>query len=284
MTLLELRQVWLRKGIAALDFSLLLCHVTQKTNVWLLTHPEYDLQESEYSQLIALLNRRLADEPLAYLTGYKEFFGHSFLVTKDTLIPRPDSECLLEDMLKAYSEAKEKPLACIDIGTGSGALGISLALALPKSVRVTGSDTSVPALTLAEQNKANLQAPIQFLPGSLLEPYSNDLLAQEPLFIVANLPYISETLLAEAPKSVQGYEPKSALLSENQGLAHYQALLQQMKEKLPTTSFTAWFEISPEQTDALQKDILTAFPEAHIFVGQDLSERNRFIRLATSSC
>jgi release factor glutamine methyltransferase len=278
MTPSAIRPEWLKKGIEPLDFSLLLSHITQKTQVELLTAIDYTLSEAEYKHLIGLLQRRLAEEPLAYLTGHKEFFGHRFLVTQDTLIPRPESECLLEDMLEVYAESKQKPVSCIDIGTGSGALIISLSLALPPTVRFIGSDVSPAALKVAEENKTRLKSSATFLGGSLLKPYTEESLAQTPLFIIANLPYVSLKFFQESPKSVQGYEPESALLSGNAGLAHYQALLQEMKNRLQNTSFTTWLEISPEQAESLEQYILDTFPQAQIFVGQDLSHRSRFIR------
>jgi release factor glutamine methyltransferase len=274
----KLQQAWLPKGIPALDFSLLVSHVTQKTKVELLTLGDFSLNNAQAKNLEELLARRLQEEPLAYLTGHKEFFGHDFLVNKDTLIPRPESECLLEDMIQVYEESTEKPRTCVDIGTGSGALIISLSLALPATVRCIGSDVSPAALKVAEENKARLTSPAIFLKDSLLEPYTEDLLIPGPLFIIANLPYVSLKFFQESPKSVQGYEPESALLSENEGMAHYQALLQEMTLRLRTVPFTAWFEISPEQTNSLRQYILSTFPEAHVFVGQDLSHRNRFIR------
>lgn len=275
-----LRQEWVSaRGIASEDFLLLALFVTSKEKADFFRESDILLTHQQHEHLVALLERRVQHEPIAYLVGKKEFFGRDFAVNADTLIPRPDSECLIEDIVQEYGTAEVKPAYIFDIGTGSGALAITLQQELSfGSHQVFASDISLGALTVAKSNAHQHRATVTFLHGSFLEPYREILTSAPEVFIVANLPYVSEKLLAETEPDVQEYEPVTALLSEEEGLAHYRLLLKELLPFSEHLSFTCWLEISPEQTDTLTKDILILFPDANLYVGKDLAKRDRFIR------
>lgn len=277
-TLASLTADWVLSGrIPRLDFQLLIMHVLGITQTdFFLLPQDFRFSTKETTALNELLTRRATDEPLAYLTGSKEFFGETFTVTPDTLIPRPDSECLIEDIL-AYSKLVA-PKTILDIGTGSGALIITLAKHI-QGAQCFGSDISKAALTVAQKNIQDQRSSSALLEGSFLLPYTDAILSAAPIFIIANLPYVSEVLFAQTETTVHQYEPTLALLSSNDGLAHYYALLQQVTARKLPKGTALWLEISPEQTEALTNFIQNTFPEATITIGEDLAERDRFVRI-----
>ena len=275
-----LRHEWVtNKGIAPEDFLVLVLHTLQITHTQFAKEKDHHLTDSQHQALSLLLSRRAQHEPVAYLIGHKEFFGRDFTVTPATLIPRPDSECLIEDILHTVQNTR-KPKAIFDIGTGSGALAITLHKELQDDqLQVIASDISAAALEIAKENAKTHQANITFLHGSLLEPYlSLPHQSLSPLFIIANLPYVSQELLEKAEPDVKDYEPVTALLSEEAGLAHYHKLLQELKN----SSFHGfcWLEISPEQSQILSETIKETFPDAEVYRGKDLAQRSRFLRFS----
>jgi release factor glutamine methyltransferase len=277
-TLTSFTTDWVLTGrIPRLDFQLLVMHVLGITQTdFFLLPQDFRFSTEEITTLTELLTRRAADEPLAYLTGTKEFFGETFAVTPDTLIPRPDSECLIEDIL-VYSKLVS-PKAILDIGTGSGALVITLAKHI-QGAHCFGSDISKAALTVAQKNIHAHQSSVTLLEGSFLLPYTDAILSAAPIFIIANLPYVSEVLFAQTETTVHQYEPTLALLSGNDGLAHYYALLQQVTARKLPKGTALWLEISPEQTGALTNFIQNMFPGVSVTIGQDLAHRDRFVRI-----
>lgn len=275
-----LRKEWVTtKGLVPEDFLVLILFVLGIEKTQFFQSEDTLLTEEQHKKLTGLFERRLLKEPVAYLTGNKEFFGRTFKVNKDTLIPRPDSECLVEDIL-SFGKNTRIPEYVFDIGTGSGALIVTLARELAKTTtKYIASDISEGALVIAKQNSENLNAPVTFLQGSLLEPYQSILEKEvaNQVFIIANLPYVSETLFKTTEPDVQSYEPTSALISDDEGMAHYKKLFEEIK-KHDALSGWCWIEISPEQSDTLLKVIKSAFPDSQAYVGQDLSQRDRFIR------
>lgn len=276
----ELRDQWVKRlGIAPHDFLVLTLHVLHMNRTQFLRHQDHVLTDVQHAALTELLQRRAQKEPVAYLTGHKEFFGRDFFVTPDTLIPRPDSECLIEDVLSFSNGPHDKPDFLFDIGTGSGALAITLRKELSDpSLQVIASDISPSALAVAKKNAKTHNTPIAFLEGSLLEPYRSVLTNCSSLYIIANLPYVSKTLLQQTEPDVQNYEPVTALLSEDEGLAHHKKLLKELCDL--SIPLTCWLEISPEQSGPLTEKIKSIFPTANIFIGQDLTQRDRFIRFS----
>jgi release factor glutamine methyltransferase len=217
-------------------------------------------------------------EPIAYILGHKEFFGLDFKVNRHTLIPRPETELLVEEVLKL----NPGNATLVDVGTGSGNIIISLAKKLKARNKFMGIDISKKTLVLAKQNAQlhRVDKKIKFMKGDMLSPIINNLRVATGLrvIITANLPYLSKNIYSRVSRDIIKYEPKSALLSGKEGLAHYEKLLKHIK-KLQKRCFmlhvSCFMEISPEQKNALQKMIKKHFPQAQTSFSKDLSGRWR---------
>ncbi len=193
---------------AYLDAELLLAHVCRQTRSWTIAHASDKISTTDQERFLHLICRRANREPVAYITGHKEFYGRDFVVTPDVLIPRPESEIIIDLAKKYLADAHGDGL---DIGTGSGALGITLSLELPH-ITMTLSDISPKALTVAHQNASALNATItSFVKSDLLKKFSNETF----MLIVANLPYV-DTRWTRSPETA--YEPDIALFADDDGL------------------------------------------------------------------
>ena len=185
---------------ARLDAELLLCHATAQQRTWLHAHSDEPLAPHVLAAANAMLTRRTQREPLAYVVGYKEFYGREFTVTPDVLIPRPESETMLELLLAAGLPAAPH---IIDVGTGSGVLGITAALELPGS-QVTLLDISPAARAVAAANARRHGAQVRMLHSDLLADYPLELPPADA--ILANLPYVDESWPDTSPELA--YEPR----------------------------------------------------------------------------
>lgn len=233
---------------ARLDAELLLAHTIRKPRTWLHGHTDDVLDSRQLEIARARLDLRLDRVPVAYIIGHKEFYGHTFKVTTATLIPRPESETLIEllDETLPKNEAliAERPLRLVDVGTGSGNLGITAKLQHP-DLDVTLVDVSRHALTIAEENAETLHADVELLQSDLLAsyPFAADI-------IIANLPYV-DIEWERSPET--DHEPASALFASNNGLALIFELLAQTKEKL-VRGGKIILEADPEQHPAIRKE------------------------------
>ncbi len=207
-----------------LDARVLLGILLKKDSAYLYAHPEKPLLPLEEKAYFSQIRRRRQGEPVAYITGEKEFMGLSFRVTPAVLIPRPETEILVEAALRAVRQSPlPPPLQVLDIGTGSGAIALSLAHYLP-GARVTALDSSPGALEVARENarRLGLLSRVCFLKADLLPP----LPPPRPFnLVVGNPPYIPSEELGRLPLSVRAYEPREALDGGPDGLAFYRRLL-----------------------------------------------------------
>jgi release factor glutamine methyltransferase len=202
-------------GILAprLTAEVLLAHAIGCTRSWLYAHSDEELKELWWIHYGRYLHQRIQGMPTQYITGTQEFFGRDFRVTPDVLIPRPETEHLIEAALKLPADT------ILDVGTGSGCIAITLALETKS--RVVATDISPAALSVAKQNSRRLAAHVDFLAcdlGSALRDRSFDL-------IVSNPPYIAETDRATLQKEVRDHEPALALFAGADGLAVYARLI-----------------------------------------------------------
>lgn len=204
---------------ARLDAELLLCHATAQQRTWLHAHSDEPLAPHVLAAANAMLTRRTQREPLAYVVGYKEFYGREFTVTPDVLIPRPESETILELLLTAGLPAAPH---IIDVGTGSGVLGITAALELPGS-QVTLLDISPAARAVAAANARRHGAQVRMLHSDLLADYPLELPPADA--ILANLPYVDESWPDTSPELA--YEPRLALYANQGG---YELILRLLHE------------------------------------------------------
>ncbi|TLN25999.1 peptide chain release factor N(5)-glutamine methyltransferase [bacterium] len=204
---------------AWLEAQLLLAHAIQKSRTWVLTHPEMVLDERQQGRLDDLLEKRSQGTPLPYLLGHWEFFGLDFIVSPDVLIPRPETELLVE---QALFWLKDHPSCrrAADVGTGSGCIAVSLTCYQP-DLKLVASDQSLPALAIARENAARhgVAERIHWMNTNLLDGQT------DPLdLVVANLPYIPSATLDEL--LVAKFEPQSALDGGPDGLRLIALLLE----------------------------------------------------------
>lgn len=198
------------------DVLAILEFVLHKDRSWIFSNDDCELSEDNLEQLNLLIKKRQAREPLAYILGYKEFYGHKFIVNKDVLIPRPESESII-DIAKDIPSQR-----FIDVGTGSGCLAISLKLELPRA-EVFGVDISQKALKLAKLNAKTLDAKVGFIKSDLLTKIDGNLLDQSCLLV--NLPYVPDNLITSEEITK---EPKIALFSGSDGMDLYEKFWEQV--------------------------------------------------------
>ena len=251
---------------AGVEAELLLRHALSASRTQIHTESGRVLTWPETRHLKRLLRRRLDREPSAYILGHCGFYGIDLYINRHTLIPRPETELLVEATLELARQLHPpaRQLAIADIGTGCGAIAIALALALPQA-RVYATDISAAALHVAEINcrQHGVNGRVELLCGNLLEP-----LARSVDMIVANLPYIKDRELDNLDPEISRYEPRIALAGGEDGLAMIQAMLEQVSEKL---RYEACFllEIGHGQADAVSSLVNRIFPQATVHLLHD---------------
>ena len=255
------------------EAELLLAHLLDQPRAYLWAHPEATLTPQQTADYAAWVQRRGAGEPLPYITGQIEFFGLTFTVTPNVLIPRPETETLVEtalDWLKAHPDS-----VVVDVGTGSGCIAVALAVHVP-SLRLYATDISPAALQVARANaeRHNVAERITFLEGDLLAPLP------EPVhLIVSNPPYIADDEWDALPLSVQ-QEPRLALLSGADGLDAVRRLLAQAPTRLQPGGLML-VEIGERQGKAAQALAQAAFPQADVAILPDLAGKDRVLKITT---
>lgn len=228
------------------DAELLLLYTLGITKAQLMIHATRELLPAELNAYRALLARRAAHEPLQHITGTQEFYGLPFRVTPATLIPRPETELLVEAVLARLPHDRAVHIA--DVGTGTGCIAIALAVHLPKA-QLTALDLSTEALAIAQQNAATnkVKKRMLLLHSDLLSAVAG----QSFDVIVSNPPYIPETDRPTLSPQVREYEPSSALFAGEDGLEIYRRLIPQAHAHLKPGGLLA-FEIGYGQESALR--------------------------------
>ena len=242
---------------------MLLEHVLARPRAWLLAHDTDPLEDAAVQAFHALVQRRLAGEPMAYLVATREFMGHAFRVGPDVLIPRPDTEVLVETAIACLQAGGPAPRV-LDMGTGSGAIAISLALAVPRA-QVWALDNSPAALAVAQDNARRLQADVRFI--------ESDWFAALPAsarfdLIVSNPPYIA----VDDPHLQTGdvrFEPRQALTDGSDGLSAIRILAGQASRVLSAAG-QLWIEHGWQQAAAV-RGLLVAAGFAQVQSRHDLS-------------
>lgn len=235
---------------------------------------QYDrpLTDKERAGLKVMIRRRIAHEPVQYITGFTYFMGLKFFVSSAVLIPRFDTEILAEKAIELIGQHNISRV--IDVGTGSGALAISMAHFVT-SLRVCASDLSAEALAVAEKNAhmLNVFDRIIFREGDLLGPWADVLALSGPLLVVANLPYVRESEWGGLAPEVKDYEPKQALVSGRGGLEHYGRLLDQLASV--TGTWYGLFELGIDQVTELKDMVAQKISDTEIKVIKDLAGNDR---------
>lgn len=260
---------------AWLEAQLLLGHVFKKNRTWILTHPEVELDLDQRVLLNHLLDQRASGVPLPYLLGSWEFFGMDFAVTPDVLIPRPETELLIEHALFWLKKHPAQRRAA-DVGTGSGCIAISLAR-YQSDLQLVATDQSQPALDIAMKNavRHGVAERIQWLKTNLLDGYAG------PLdLVVANLPYIPSATLSEL--LVAKFEPLSALDGGPDGLKLIGALLRDA-HRWWAPGGAILLEIEAGQGESAPALVHELLPDTEISLLADLSGRPRIVKIENRS-
>lgn len=231
-----------------LDAEVLLCYVLQKERIHLYVHFDQPLSKDELAQFKGYIKERVLHKPVAYIVGHKDFMGLEFKVTEDTLIPRPDTEILVEAVISRLKTGSE-PGVIADIGTGTGAICLSL-LNYLTSLKAVTVDISEKALAVAKENaqRLGLSDRIEFFHGDLLEPIKD----RQFTAIISNPPYIPEGDIDTLAADVKDYEPVSALAAGPDGLDCYRRLVAAAGALLVDGGFLA-MEIGINQREELDK-------------------------------
>ena len=205
---------------ARADSELIVMHVLQRNRAWLMAHGGDEVSEDACGRLQEIFERRSRGEPMQYIIGECEFYGLPFKVTRDVLIPRPETEHLVEKAIEA-SQGFERP-RIVDVGTGSGAIAVALAHQL-RDAGITATDLSAAALAVARENARRnaVVDRVRFLEGDLMAPVSGEQFEM----VVSNPPYVANKDCALMTVEVREYEPALALFAGDEGLEVYRRLI-----------------------------------------------------------
>jgi release factor glutamine methyltransferase len=240
------------------DAELLLTHTLKKSRAWLLAHAEEELSGEQEANYTALVSLRRKGEPIQYITGETEFYGLPFRVTPEVLIPRPETEHLVEKVIELAARFQQPRI--VDVGTGSGAIAVALAHECFFAV-MTAIDISSRALAIAEENAKCSEASIRFLEGDLLTPVAGECFE----IVVSNPPYVPSTDRATLSVEVREYEPALALFAGDDGLDVYRRLIPAAFDALIPGGFLA-LEIGYGQSKAITELLTRAGFEQIEFV------------------
>ena len=253
-----------------LEAEVMVMNVMRMPRQDLFSHQEDGVNAQQERELAQIVERRLKREPLAYILAYKEFYGVNLLVNSDVLIPRPETETMVEHALfMALMGMETRELVVADVGTGTGAIAINLAIHLP-AARIYALDAADVVLDVASHNirAHNVADRIKLAKGDLLEPLP------EPVdLIVANLPYIPTSRIPTLQPEIQ-WEPSAALDGGDDGLDLIRRLMLQAPDKLKENGIIL-LELDPDQVPAVEELARQYFPEATTSIEQDLAHRDR---------
>ncbi len=267
------------------EAEILMAYVMKKNREWVKAHGEFKVPSAECRVFNALIARRRRREPIAYIIGEKEFFGLPFFTDKRALIPRPESEMLVELTVGAGLSRPgrgDRAPTIWDVGTGSGAVAIAIAKNIPHA-KVIATDISSPAIALAKKNAKRLKTKnITFLKADILSPSLLPLFArirEGRIIITANLPYLPESDRTKLDADVVKYEPPSALFAGHDGLTIIEKFLRQLAiARIPFSRL--FLEYDSPQTKKLRALAKSLFPKMKIAIHKDLAKRDRVMEIA----
>lgn len=265
-----------------IDLEIILANGIHKSREFVVAHPEFMIEDNICKKINEDISKRKEGYPLAYIIGKKEFFGLSFDVNESVLIPRPETEQMVELILKEIDQLSlDKKILLMDIGTGSGCIPISVAKNCKnKNSIIIASDISKEALATAKSNASKHDVEIDFIQGNLIEPlYEKVKKEYGKIVISANLPYITEDQYINEPTIK--FEPKNALVAGNDGLALYSELLLQIKSHIPYANIpvSIYLEIDPSQTKKIGRLISSILKKNKISIYKDICGRDRIVKI-----
>jgi len=279
----DIRTALRQTAIQSKEAELLLSHVLKKDHIFIKARPDFKLSRAQLLKFKSLEKRRTHNEPIAYILKSQPFYGQPFMVNRHTLIPRPETEYLVDIIKKDLTNKPSKKLI-IDVGTGSGCLSITLKLQIPNAT-VIASDISRKALSVARKNSRSLKAEAVLVQDDLLGDELQSKIHQtlkktsfDRIVLVANLPYLPTSYKKDMAPDVADYEPSTALFAGSDGLMLINKLLTQIsKSKLASLIKSAYLEIDPSQSKKLTKIIKKLFPSWQVRVLPDLAGRPRYL-------
>jgi len=259
-----------------LHAEVLLAHVLGWKRIDLYTHFDEVVEPAHLAAYRELIKRRLEHEPLQYLVGKAEFLSLSLQVRPGVLIPRPETEILVEKAIElARAMLFTTGLLAADVGTGSGAIAVALTKFIPP-LKVVATDISAEALAIARDNADHhgVAHRIRFLQGDFLEPLRRDGLAGKLHFLISNPPYIREDQWADLMPEVRDHEPRAALIAGPDGAEFHRGLIAGAEELL-VPGGRLIFEIDPPQADTVRRLAQSADHLAHVVILKDHQDRDR---------
>ena len=257
---------------ARLEAEVMVMNVMRMPRQDLFAHQEDEATTQHEQDIQGILDRRRTREPLAYILGYREFYGINLLVNSDVMVPRPETETMVEHALfMALMGMESAQLVIADVGTGAGAIAINLAIHIP-AARIYAVDLTDPVLNVASYNirSHNVADRVTLCQGDLLEP-----VPEKVDLIVANLPYIPSARIPTLQPEVQ-WEPRTALDGGEDGLDLVRRMMAQATARLNEQGIIL-LELDPEQMPVASEIALRNFPEATVSVEQDLARRDRIL-------
>jgi release factor glutamine methyltransferase len=257
---------------ARLDSELLCAHALGLRRIDLYLQFDRPLDDAELTAIRELIRRRGKGEPVAYITGTREFYGRPFHVTPDVLVPRPDTETLVQHAVAFLRDRPGAELRVADLGTGSGCIAVTLAAEVA-AVRAVGTDVSAAALDVARANAEALGADVSFVECSWA-----DCLEGSFDLVVSNPPYVTTEELEAVDRDVRDFEPRDALLGGDDGLDAYRALLESVRDH--ATAARVMLEVDPRHADAVAGLVSATFPSATTVAVPDLTGRTRVLDVA----
>jgi len=268
------------QNVGWLEAEVLLASVVNKDKAWVIAHGEDYLGPVLRRRFEKLVERRKAHEPVAYILGYKEFYGRPFKVNRHTLIPRPETELFI-DVFK-LRHTKDDAFLLWDVGTGCGEIAITSALEFPNA-KIIASDICKRALKVAEMNaKAHKAAKrLSFIQDDLLGSNVKKAIKKStlPLIIAMNLPYLPDRDEEKTEEDVVSNEPHKALFGGEDGLEFIKKLLNQISDDLPVLPESILIEFDPPQARKLRIFAAKLFPNAKIAVHNDLAGKQRLMEV-----
>lgn len=253
------------------EAEIFLSHILDQDSAWILAHSEAEAPDDVVHKMDQLVNDRLNGRPIAYIVGNQSFQGWQFKSDPRALIPRPETEQLLETIVREIRQRHLDSGHFLELGTGSGVMAIGLKKYFPSST-VTATDVSEEALELAEENARQLKVDINFIESNLLAKVPK----QSFDLIVANLPYVPTEHLAFTADQILDWEPLVAIDGGDDGLKYIQPLLETIKPYLKPTSLIAletWHTHGP----AIKKLVKQHLPGFQVEIIQDLAAFDRFV-------
>ncbi len=270
---------------AKLDAEVLLAHVLNLSSIDLYLQRDKQLSAVSIDAFNSLIARRVRREPVAYIIGYKEFWSKQIKVNTSVLIPRPETEGIVEIYLKLNSlNSWPQDIKILDLCTGSGCIAAALATEFPES-NITATDISEKALAVARENLAFAEGRVIFFNGNLFEPFyavrRTPYAVRKFDLIVSNPPYVSKTLWDDLAQDIKEYEPRQALVADSQGLAICMKILEEGWKYLKPSAALI-MEIGIGQAAELKESARVLGKYKSIEVHKDLAGIERYLICSTA--